>query len=100
MSSRPQTTASSTSGRGSFHEYVTTWMTLDAKGTGMTLRLGICSACQSPREPNDRDFVRVGLHRGCDAVNTNACVFGSTLALHQSNSRRRELRRALCNRNK
>src|SRR5580765_1394623 len=59
---------------------VTTEMTLDASGTGMTLtRRG---RCQSPHEVNDWDFVSVGSHRGCDTGNTGACLFGSTLALH------------------
>src|SRR5580704_8268979 len=38
--------------------------------------------CSSPREVTDRDCVSVGLHRGCDARNTSAGLFGSTLALH------------------
>ena len=54
-------------------------MTLDAKGTKMTLT---GPACCLPREVNDRDFVSVGLRRGYNAGNTSAWLFGSTLALH------------------
>jgi hypothetical protein len=36
----------------------------------------------SSREVNVRDFVGVGLDRGCDKGNTSVCRFGSTLALH------------------
>jgi hypothetical protein len=54
-------------------------MTLDASGKGMTRAVDMC---QSPREVSDRDFVSVRLHRGCNAGNASACLFGSTLALH------------------
>jgi hypothetical protein len=56
-------------------------MTLDARGTGVTLTPDMW---QLPREVNDPDFASVGLYRGSDAVNTSACLFGSTLALHST----------------
>ena len=63
----------------SARDCVTTQMTLDARGKGMTPAAGMCS---SPREVNGRDFARVRLHGGCNAGNASACLFGSTLALH------------------
>ena len=62
----------------SSYDCVTTPMTLDASGKGMTRAAGTCS---SPREVSDRDFVSVRLFRGCNAGNASACLFGSRLAL-------------------
>ena len=54
-------------------------MTLDASGKGMTRAVGMG---QPPRDVGDRNFVSVRLHRGCNAGNASACLFGSPLALH------------------
>jgi len=62
----------------SSYDCVTTPMTLDASGKGMTRAAGTCS---SPREVSDRDFVSVRLHRVAMQDFASACLFGSTLAL-------------------
>jgi hypothetical protein len=54
-------------------------MTLDARGKGMT---PVARHVLVRNELKDQDFGSVRLHRGCDAGNTGACLFGSTLALH------------------
>ena len=71
-------------------------MTLDARGTGMTL---IGSARALAAAINVGDFVSVGLYRDCDAANTSDCLFGSTLALHSMGLGGKKLWRALCDRN-
>jgi hypothetical protein len=53
-------------------------MTLDARGTGMTLAGHALLA----RDVSDRYFVSVDFHRGCNSGNISTCLFGSTLALH------------------
>ena len=52
-------------------------MASDARGIEITLSGPAYIICLA--KLNDRNFVRLGLHRGRYVVNTNACFFDGTL---------------------